>query len=171
MALNIQTKASCAKISIRLSPVTSATTAVITIESISTGATTTHNVTFSSGTTTLNLNVSSLPASTGAFVISVTETGMTTPIVNKALLIHCDIDCCLTKLTNELLACECDCPRCSSALAKAQKIYLLLQSAIAKVEEINSNPNGSTVMGEYNDIADKYKKAKELCDGSCGCEC
>ena len=171
MALNMQTKASCAKIALRLRPVTAATTAVVTILSVSSGGSTTHNVTFSGGTTTLQINTSALAASTGVFMISVTEAGMVTPVVSKALLIHCDIDCCLAKLTNELLACECDCPRCSSALAKAQKIYLLLQSAIAKVEEINSHPNGSTVMGEYDDIADKYKKAKELCDGSCGCEC
>jgi hypothetical protein len=104
-------------------------------------------------------------------MISVTEGSGATPTMSKAVLVHCDIDCCLTKLTNELLACECDCPKCSSALAKAQKVYLLLQSAIAKVEEINSNPTGSTIMGEYEDIVDKYKKAKELCDGSCGCEC
>tara|TARA_R100000315_G_C5165842_1_gene95613 strand:- start:54 stop:362 length:309 start_codon:yes stop_codon:yes gene_type:complete len=92
-------------------------------------------------------------------------------VSSKALLIHCDIDCCIVKLTNELLACECDCPKCSSALAKAQKVFLLLQSANAKVDEVNSEPRGSTVTGHYEDISDKYKKAREICDGSCGCEC
>ena len=170
MALNIQSRSSCSKILIKARPRTSASSGTITVLPIPGGSSTTYPITFGSGTTSLQLDTATLGSSTGVFMVSMVE-GSNPAIVSKAVLVHCDIDCCLTKLTNELLACECDCPKCSSALAKAQKIYLLLQSAIAKVEEINSHSGGSTVMGEYEDIADKYKKAKELCDGRCGCEC
>ena len=50
-------------------------------------------------------------------------------------------------------------------------MFLLLQSAIATVEEVNSDPRGSTITGYYSDINDKYIKAKEICDNSCGCDC
>ena len=171
MALNIKSVNFCKSIDVSYKPVTTAASGTLTITGLPGGSPASYNLTFSSLITKLRIPLNTLSSSTGVFIVSVTEAGATTATISKAVLVHCDIDCCLTKLTNELLACECDCPKCSSALAKAQKIYLLLQSAIAKVEEINSHSGGSTVMGEYEDIADKYKKAKELCDGSCGCEC
>ena len=168
MAFNIKTTSSCKNIMIHIRPLTAATTGSVRITSLS-GGFTTHNVTFSGNVTKLLVPVSSLAASSGAFKLKLFEG--TTRTSTKALLIHCDIDCCLTKLTNELLACECDCPKCSSALAKAQKVFLLLQSALATVEEVNSDPRGSTITGYYSDIHDKYIKAKEICDNSCGCDC
>ncbi len=47
----------------------------------------------------------------------------------NGLVVHCDIDCCLAALTRELVECDCNCAKCSKALAKAQKIFLLLNSA------------------------------------------
>ena len=169
MAFNVKTVSSCKNISINVRPITTATTGSIKITSLTSGGVTTHSVAFSGPVTKLLLPVSSLAASTGAFKLRLFEG--TTKTSTKALLIHCDIDCCLTKLTNELLACECDCPKCASALSKAQKVFLLLQSAIATVEEVNSDPRGSTITGYYSDINDKYIKAKEICDNSCGCDC
>lgn len=86
----------------------------------------------------------------------------------KPLLLKCNIDCCLVKLTNELLDCSCDCPKCASAMARAQKIFLLLQSAQSAVEIAASDISNT---GYYQDILEKYKKAKEICDTSCGCDC
>ena len=88
----------------------------------------------------------------------------------NAVLLACDIDCCLTKLTNELLDCACDCPKCASALAKAQKIFLLLQSSLSGVE-LGATASTITSAGYYNELVEKYKKAKEICDNSCGCDC
>ena len=169
MALNIKSVNFCKSIDISYRPVTTSTTAVVDITNLHSGAPDTYNISLTSGAVT-KLRVST-NSNKGVFMVTVTEANAPTRPTSKAVLVHCDLDCCLTKLTNELLACECDCPKCSSALAKAQKIYLLLQSAIAKVEEINSDPYGSTVMGHYEDILKKYTKARELCDGSCGCEC
>jgi len=173
MALNIKSVNSCKSIDITAIPTTTAPSGKIDVKDLPGNTTTSFNVTFSNSFVKLRIPLDTLNSSSGVFMITLTElaAGNTAVSATKAVLVHCDIDCCLMKLTNELLACECDCPRCSSALAKAQKIYLLLQSAIGKVEEINAGPQGSTVMGEYEDIVDKYQKAKELCDGSCGCEC
>tara|TARA_R100001443_G_C3363736_1_gene179594 strand:+ start:3712 stop:4227 length:516 start_codon:yes stop_codon:yes gene_type:complete len=171
MALNIKSVNFCKSIDVTYRPYTSAATGDVKITDVPGGTTITYPINIStSAVTKLRIPIADLASSSGVFMVTVEEAGSTRHMT-KAVLVHCDIDCCLTKLTNELLACECDCPRCSSALAKAQKIYLLIQSAIAKVEEINSDPWGSTVMGHYDDAYDKYKKAKELCDGSCGCEC
>ena len=51
-----------------------------------------------------------------------------------------------------------------------QKIFLLLQSALSAVDLANTM-EGSVNMGYYIDILKKYKKAVELCDSSCGCDC
>ena len=81
-----------------------------------------------------------------------------------------DLDCCLTKLTNELLECACDCLKCNSVLAKAQKIFLLIKSADYALSQINVLNPGS-IAGYLLDAQNKYTKAKEICDESCGCDC
>ena len=88
----------------------------------------------------------------------------------QSVLIHCDIDCCLSKLTNELIDCACDCAKCASSLAKAQKVFLLLQSADYAIIQANDAPDGIR-SGFIKDANSKYLKAKEVCDDSCGCNC
>ena len=46
-----------------------------------------------------------------------------------AVLLSCDILCCLASKMNELLKCDCDCTKCADQLAEAQKIFLLLKTA------------------------------------------
>ena len=89
----------------------------------------------------------------------------------QAVLIHCDIDCCLSKLTNELIDCACDCAKCSSSLAKAQKVFLLLQSADYAIVQANDTSDAAVRSGFITDANSKYLKAKEVCDDSCGCNC
>ena len=62
------------------------------------------------------------------------------------------------------------CLRGSNAktMAKAQKVFLLLQSAQSAVEIASTDVNNT---GYYKDILAKYNKAKEICDNSCGCDC
>jgi len=88
----------------------------------------------------------------------------------QAVLIHCDIDCCLSKLTNELITCSCDCAKCASSLAKAQKVFLLLKSADYAIVQANDAVSGLKA-GFLQDAISKYLKAKEVCDDSCGCNC
>ena len=122
----------------------------------------------SGGYGVVHIDTSSLPSQYGLYRICLIENG--DEQVCKPVLIHCNVDCCITKLTNELLACACDCPKCATTLAKAQKIFLLLQSAISAVE-LSNTIEGSVNTGYYIDILNKYKKAVELCDSTCGCDC
>jgi hypothetical protein len=101
-------------------------------------------------------------------VILKTQTG--NEIDRQSVLLHCDIDCCLTKLTNELIECACDCAKCATSLAKAQKIFLLLKSADYAIVQANDAAE-STRPGFLQDANSKYLKAKEICDASCGCDC
>lgn len=131
--------------------------------------TTTISFTGMDGIGRLNLDaIANLGSKNGLFVVRLIEDGVEQ--VRKPLLNHCDIDCCLAKLTNELLDCACDCAKCASSLAKAQKIFLLLDAANVAVDLINQ-PNQYAGGAYLEDIYEKYSKAKELCDGSCGCEC
>jgi|TARA_R100001530_G_scaffold135952_2_gene114648 hypothetical protein len=82
------------------------------------------------------------------------------------LVVSCDIDCCLATWTEELMGCSCDCPKCSSTLAKAQKVFLLINSANANAGAYDLSNTGY-ITGAYN----KYLKAKEMCTGLCGCDC
>ena len=127
-------------------------------------ATITYDV--STGNGYINIPVSNLPAANGVYRACLEEAGIA--VSCKPVLIHCDIDCCLTKLTNELLDCACDCPKCASSLARAQKVFLLLESANSTVELASTSGSSS---GYYEDIVDKYNKAKQICDNSCGCDC
>tara|TARA_R110000787_G_scaffold200514_1_gene311469 strand:- start:866 stop:1399 length:534 start_codon:yes stop_codon:yes gene_type:complete len=103
-------------------------------------------------------------------VILKTQTGNEVPGGKVSALLHCDIDCCLTKLTNELIECACDCAKCATSLAKAQKIFLLLKSADYAIVQANDSAE-SVRPGFIKDADSKYLKAKELCDASCGCDC
>ena len=127
------------------------------------------NLTPSSGPISYPIPVTDLSVTNGIVtVILKTTTG--TEIDRASVLLHCDIDCCLTKLTNELIDCACDCAKCASSLAKAQKIFLLLTSADYAIRQANDAPTSSRP-GFIQDANSKYLKAKEICDESCGCNC
>ena len=127
----------------------------------------TTTLTYSSGTGQIMVPVTDLPSSNGVYEIEIIEGGNV--VATKLILIHCDIDCCLVKLTDELLACACDCAKCATSLAKAQKIFLLLNSAHTAIEQFNENSTSNS--GYALDAVNKYNKAKEMCDASCGCNC
>jgi hypothetical protein len=125
---------------------------------------------------TVNQTVTGLPASgfmdviitvpgNGVYTI-VFKQNSGTAVDSTGLIVPCDIDCCLATLTEELMGCSCDCPKCSSTLAKAHKIFLLLNSAITDAGLYDLSNTGY-ITGAQN----KYLKAKEMCTGSCGCDC
>ena len=169
MAFSIKSANSCNNVIINVGSVTGATSGTITLTSISSnGGSISTPVNFSGVVTTVVLNIDDLPVSSGVYKIDVEENG--SDVYSKALLINCDIDCCLTKLTNELIDCACDCPKCASSLAKAQKIMLLLKSAEYALIQADNAELGNQE-GFIKDADSKYKKAFELCDASCGCDC
>ena len=91
----------------------------------------TFTITPGSGPISYPIPVSDLNISNGIVTVILTsQTGNPIQGSEKSALLHCDIDCCLTKLTNELIDCACDCAKCASSLAKAQKVYLLITSAM-----------------------------------------
>lgn len=166
MAFNVNVTNSCKILALwsKQYDVTS-TQADIVFQNIETGAQHSVVMNYTAGKGRINVPVDTLPTSNGVYSVCLSENSV--QYICKPVLIKCDIDCCLTKLTNELIDCACDCPRCASSLAKAQKIYLLLQSAEAAVEIASNNPS----TGYFQDILHKYKKAREICDNSCGCDC
>ena len=169
MAFNLNVVNNCKLIAViadRFDP--SSTQGNLIFTNVDTGDQYTAIMAYDSGTgrARVNVPVANLPTSNGVYTACVEEFGITH--LCKPVLIHCDIDCCLVKLTNELMDCSCDCPKCASSLAKAQKIFLLLQSAKSAVELASDNTDNS---GYYSDILSKYKKAREICDNSCGCDC
>tara|TARA_R110002126_G_scaffold54430_5_gene147397 strand:- start:3854 stop:4369 length:516 start_codon:yes stop_codon:yes gene_type:complete len=170
--LNVQAVSSCNYIAISAKSYIggfSGTIEVLDYPSQSVLYTATISFTANNGMGRINLDaMANLGYKNGLFVIRLIEEGVEQ--VRKPLLNHCDIDCCLAKLTNELLDCACDCAKCASSLAKAQKIFLLLDAANVAVDLINQ-PNQYASGAYLQDIYDKYSKAKELCDGSCGCDC
>ena len=129
----------------------------------------TFTITPGSGPISYPIPVSDLTISNGIVTVALTtQTG--NEINRESALLHCDIDCCLTKLTNELIDCACDCAKCASSLAKAQKVYLLITSADYAVVQANDGSD-SARPGFIKDAKTKYLKAKEICDESCGCNC
>ena len=129
-------------------------------------------ITSTSGPIKYPIPVSNLSITNGLITVKAIEQTTTgsSELDQKSVILHCDIDCCLTKLTNELIECACDCAKCSTSLAKAQKVFLLIQSADYAIIQANDAPSG-TESGFLQDSNDKYLKAKEICDESCGCNC
>lgn len=135
----------------------------LTITDYATNVVINHPITFTVPGETITNDVT-LTAN-GVYEVEYAQAGVT--VANAAFIASCDIDCCLSKLTEELINCGCECPRCSKALAKAQKVYLLIQSAKASAEQVYILGNTGYIQNAY----DKYIKAKEICDLSCGCNC
>jgi len=135
----------------------------LTITNYATSVVITHPVVFTVPGETLTNDITLI--SNGVYQVEYAQGGTT--VSSAAFIASCDIDCCLSKLTEELIDCGCECPRCSKALAKAQKIYLLISSAKASAEQVYILGNTGYIQNAYN----KYLKAKEICDLSCGCNC
>tara|TARA_R100000234_G_scaffold117205_1_gene95299 strand:+ start:69 stop:584 length:516 start_codon:yes stop_codon:yes gene_type:complete len=171
MAFNINVFNSCKFLAIRVKRYDpGATTADIVVSNIDptiTGSyTAAVNYDAFTGRGIINIPTENLSSKNGVFKVCVVENSI--EVACKPVLIKCDIDCCLVKLTDELIDCSCDCPRCAKTLAKAQKVFLLLQSAQSAVDIASTDVNNT---GYHLDILEKYNKAKEICDNSCGCDC
>ena len=170
---NAKVISSCKYLFIKSKPYTAgATSGDIYIRNLQTGTTSStspYNIPYSGPNNfgQVMVNVEDLPGAGGVYELDIHESG--TSAKKQIVIVKCDIDCCLVKLTNELIDCACDCAKCATSLAKAQKIYLLLKSAETAAE--NYNVSTITNAGYALDAMNKYKKAKEICDASCGCDC
>ena len=174
MALRSRSVSSCKYISVQASRYSStATTATLNLIDAATNLQVdTAVITYPSGNGSVTYNFAAPgsgadSANGGVYIIHLLENNIIQ--ARHILVLHCDIDCCLVKLTNELIACECDCARCAKSLAKAQKIFLLLNSAKTAAE--TGNNDQTNIAALTRDAYNKYKKAKEICDLTCGCNC
>ena len=133
---------------------------------------TTQPITFASAgaTSAILIPTANLIPGDGVLEVRLFQGTQTTPRDETAVLVACNIDCCLANLTQELIDCECDCPKCSTSLAKAQKIFLLLRSAQTALQQI-SEDTAVNYAAHLQDANQKYLKAKELCGARCGCDC
>lgn len=121
----------------------------------------TSSITFASAGATNTVAVSLASGSNGVFIIELKQNSVV--VTSTAVVVHCNVDCCLAKLTDELVGCEC--AKCNPTLIKAQRVFLLIKSA----EESAKNFNG--INGGYlNEAYNKYKKAVDLCGSGCGCD-
>ena len=175
MALNLNAAQSCKFLTLNINyPVQVSTQLLLSIVdasgvSVAGSVNPLFTLTNASSSISYPIPVSELSVSSGIITIIVT-TAAGTEVDRKTVLLHCDIDCCLTKLTNELIECSCDCAKCASSLAKAQKILLLLKSADYAIVQANDSEENARP-GFILDANSKYLKAKEVCDDSCGCDC
>lgn len=128
MALNLNAAHSCKFLTLNINyPVQVSTQLLLSIVDasgidVSGSVNPLFTLTNASSSISYPIPVSELSVSSGIITIIVT-TVAGTEVDRKTVLLHCDIDCCLTKLTNELIECSCDCAKCASSLAKAQKYY------------------------------------------------
>lgn len=175
MALTVTASNTCEQINIVADYYSATTSAILTFGAFNASGVSILNitspnftVTSNSGTISYPLLVSDLSLANGVVTIVSYINGAEKD--RKSVLLGCNIDCCLAKLTNELVDCACDCPKCASSLAKAQKVMLLLKSAEYSLSQSNLKPN-TLQTGYITDANNKYTKAKEVCDNSCGCDC
>ena len=176
MALSLNAASSCKYLSVIINyTVTSATNVILDIVNkdgvnIAGSVNPLFTIQPGSGPISYPITVSNLSVNNGLVTVILKLQSNNNEIGRRSVLLHCDIDCCLTKLTNELIDCACDCTKCSTSLAKAQKVFLLLQSADYAVVQANDAAPGARP-GFLEDANSKYLKAKEVCDDSCGCDC
>lgn len=175
MALSINVSDNCKYLTVIINYTTASSVTVsldiVDYNGISISGSLNPTFTISSGSAPINypIPIDDLDITNGIITV-VLNSSSGNEIAKASALVHCDIDCCLTKLTNELLECDCDCLKCSSALAKAQKVFLLIKSADHALSQINIL-NPSNTAGYLKDAQNKYLKSKEICDDSCGCDC
>lgn len=98
---------------------------------------------------------------TSGVVVATVKNAQGLVLVQEASVATCQIDCCIAKLVESAINCTCKCDKCKEELDRAEKIFLLLQSAVYAAE----------VAENIQDAKDKYAKASELCTEVCACGC
>ena len=97
----------------------------------------------------------------GVVVVTILENSIQLPGGIGATVATCQIDCCIASLVESAITCTCKCDKCKEELDRAEKVFLLLQSAVYAAE----------VAENIQDAKDKYSKANEMCTEVCACGC
>mgnify|MGYP003634243105 CR=1 FL=1 len=128
----------------------------------------TDTVTITSGSIVGTFLTTTATSQHGVYQIEATDSAG--DIGKGAIMSACDLDCCITKKTNELLDCDCDCEKCSALLAQTQKIFIMKQAADYNLEKYNAKTGGDNIA--YVSAAQAmYNKILAICNDTCGCDC
>ena len=164
MALNVSYTADCNKIIIS---VTNAPSGQNTIEI--TNGTNSATYDFTEESSTRVVTAAEIGGGNGIYVVNHFVGGSI--FARSAVLLSCDILCCLASKMNELLKCDCDCTKCADQLAEAQKIFLLLKTAESERALADEAGTIQQIQAVIDSAQEKYLTAQDMCAGHCGCNC
>ena len=164
MALNVSYTADCNKIIIS---VTNAPSGQNTIQI--TNGTNSATYDFTEESSTRVVTAAEIGGSNGIYVVNLVVDGSI--FARAAVLLSCDILCCLASKMNELLKCDCDCTKCADQLAEAQKIFLLLKTAESELALADEAGTIQQIQAVIDSAQEKYLTAQDMCAGHCGCNC
>jgi len=164
MALNVSYTADCNKIIIS---VTNALSGQNTIEI--TNGTNSATYDFTEESSTRVVTAAEIGGGNGIYVVNHFVAGSI--FARAAVLLSCDIQCCLASKMNELLKCDCDCTKCADQLAEAQKIFLLLKTAESELALADEAGTIQQIQAVIDSAQEKYLTAQDMCAGHCGCNC
>lgn len=164
MALNVSYTADCNKIIIS---VTNAPSGQNTIQI--TNGTNSATYDFTEESSTRVVTAAEIGGGNGIYVVNHVFEGSI--FARAAVLLSCDIQCCLASKMNELLKCDCDCTKCADQLAEAQKIFLLLKTAESELALADEAGTIQQIQAVIDSAQEKYLTAQDMCAGHCGCNC
>ncbi len=164
MALNVSYTADCNKIIIS---VTNAPSGQNTIQI--TNGTNSATYDFTEESSTRVVTAAEIGGGNGIYVVNHVFEGSIS--ARAAVLLSCDILCCLASKMNELLKCDCDCTKCADQLAEAQKIFLLLKTAESELALADEAGTIQQIQAVIDSAQEKYLTAQDMCAGHCGCNC
>jgi len=164
MALNVSYTADCNKIIIS---VTNAPSGQNTIQI--TNGTNSATYDFTEESSTRVVTAAEIGGGNGIYVVNHVVDGSI--FARAAVILSCDILCCLASKMNELLKCDCDCTKCADQLAEAQKIFLLLKTAESELALADEAGTIQQIQAVIDSAQEKYLTAQDMCAGHCGCNC
>lgn len=164
MALNVSYTADCNKIIIS---VTNAPSGQNTIQI--TNGTNSATYDFTEESSTRVVTAAEIGGGNGIYVVNHVVDGSI--FARAAVLLSCDILCCLASKMNELLKCDCDCTKCADQLSEAQKIFLLLKTAESELALADEAGTIQQIQAVIDSAQEKYLTAQDMCAGHCGCNC
>ena len=166
MALNVSYTADCNKIIVN---VTGADRAITNTVQVTNGSRSVNYTFDQQNENTRVVTVAEVGGDNGIYVVNHVVDGVI--LARAAVILSCDIQCCLASKMNELLKCDCDCTKCAEQLAEAQKIFLLLKTAESELALADEAGTIQQIQAVIDSAQEKYLTAQDMCAGHCGCNC
>lgn len=168
MGLRISTTADCKKIVITVIGAVVGEQNSVTV----TNGDYSYSYNFSGGSSNTRVVTPSqlnIPGGEGNGVFTVAHIANGDIVQIGAVLLACNVLCCLAAKMEGLIGCECEDSKCSEALNRAMKIFLLYKTASAELATSGGAGSIQSVNAIISNAEKKYNKAVEMCGGHCGC--